>query len=81
VNQGNTFDVVKYNENFEIWNTLKNMTNSNNFTLSVNVSGDRDRVITIPMTVVGIQEGHNTSNNRYGTSKHTIFYFFCIFNN
>lgn len=75
-NQGNTFDVVKYNENFEIWNTLKNMTNSNNFTLSVNVSGDRDRVITIPMTVISIQEGHNTSNNRYGTSKHHFIFLY-----
>jgi hypothetical protein len=66
--------VVKYNENFEIWNTLKNLTNSNNFTLSVNVTGDRDRITTIPMTVIGIQEGHNTTNNRYGTSKNLFIF-------
>ena len=66
---GNTFDVVQYNEDFEIWSNLTNKTNSNAFNITFSVALDNGQTVNIPMRVISIEVDDGVDFNRFGTSK------------
>jgi hypothetical protein len=66
---GNTFDVIKYNEDYEIWDTLVNKTKTNMYSLNPSVTLSNGQIVNIPMKVISIEETKRDGPNRFGTSK------------
>ena len=71
--KGNTFDYVKYNEDFEIWAMLENKTYSREFNLNPSVTLENGQVVNIPMSAISVEEVTSEEFDRFGTSNKKQF--------
>ena len=71
--KGNTFDYVKYNEDFEIWAMLENKTYSREFNLNPSVTLENGQVVNIPMSAISVEEVTSEEFDRFGTSNRKQF--------
>ena len=75
---GNTFDVVKYNEDYEIWDTLTKKTNADLYKLNAAVVLRNGQTVNVPMKVISVEDVKEEFPNRFGTGYTIIYISTCL---